>query len=736
MSKDGGSSTRTNPADAATDKRSAVALAKVANSQPDAAQDGKADEGDKPKDAEVAAEHKVDVKKLSEEQLKDIIYLKAGKAAGKERYDANKKPPLARDPKKTDPAEDTEYDFETWESAKQQLEKLEVQHDEGAADGLVGTPSVDPDEGEDENEPKYDDGKWERSRVGGVGVSSNNASRAERGAADDKVDAAQTKVDEIAETKGHHGRGAANRQLAQAGAAKDKVYDKTKDPLGDDKKKIEKDEQTEAREHAAEQKEAIDKLKLSQAAFEAAQRKVENPATGEGANEKNAQAKADAAKAKADLQAALDHAKQVGADRGPVGKAYDAIKKNTEVEMGGALITKAATTGNHGLYNEKHDGTPGVLGTTTEGETNVLSARADAKARLGVSNGAITAEAAVGGKATLVDVKEQWKWEMPGHFLGEAVNFRLFFEVAGMIGVEAHAQLKANVGKMNPKEPKIDMNAVSAGVDGFAGMKASLSVGTAFEWQKQNVEAYQAKTEQAGKVIVDLIIVRGQPAALLGFLLRQTNGDVAAKNIMAHLMKWGQAGTVPLAAIEAVIEGSLGIGAQAHASIGLRGGHFDFMTQANATWGVGVGGKVKVSLDVIEGPKFALITLGELRPVAIKFAQEEVQKGIDTGANFVNGMIQGISDWWHSKDKAHELVKNKVPSVLPAAKNVEVIQALFGWYCKEEDQFAIVDVMLEMSKRGQIDAIPAAVKQQIMEKTDGNQHRLAAHMMGWQPWKS
>ena len=582
---------RTSAVDAAKNQKSAVALATVANTP------GKEGENDKPKDGEIKAEHKVDVGKLSEEQLKDVIYLKGGKAAGKERYNANSKPPLARDPKKDNPAEDSEYDFETWESAKQRLEQIEVEHDDGAADGLVGRSRIDPDEGQGENEPKYDDGKWERSKVGGVSVSSNNASRAERKVADAKVDASQTKVDEIAETKGHHGRGAANRQLAQATTAQTAVYDKTKDPLGDDKKKIEKDEKAEGIARVAEQKEAIDKLKLSEAAYEAAQRKVANPATGDGATEKNEHAKAEAAKAKADLQAAVEHAKEVGADRGPIGKAVDAIKKNTEVEMGGDVFTKAATTGNHGLYNEKHDGAPGALGSTTEGETNVLSARGDAKAHLNVGPDHITAEAAVGGKATLVDVKEQWKWEMPGKFLGEAVNFKLFFEVAGMIGVEAHAQLKANVGKMNPKEPKIDMNAVSAGVDGFAGMKASLSVGAAFEWQKQNVEAYQGKTAEAGKVIVDLICATNPP---LGFLLRQMNGDVAAKNIMDHLMKWGQAGTVPLAAIEAVIEGSLGIGAQAHASIGLRGGQFDFMTQANATWGVGVGGKVKVSLDVVE----------------------------------------------------------------------------------------------------------------------------------------
>jgi hypothetical protein len=362
----------------------------------------------------------------------------------------------------------------------------------------------------------------------------------------------------------------------------------------------------------------------------------------------------------------------------------------------------------------------------------LLSARADAKAKLGVGKDGINAEASVGAKAVLVEARENWSWEMPGHFMGEAVNSKLFFEVSGMIGAEAHAKLKANLGAMKPKEPKLDMNQVSAGVDGFAGMKAKVGVGAAFEWQKQGADAYKQKTMASGKVIIDLLTAMNPP---LGYILRHMDADVAAGKLMQNLMQWGKSGTVPLAAIEASIEGSAGIGGTAQASIGMKDGMFDFTTQANATFGVGLGGSVKVSLDCVEGPKFALITMGELRPIAIKFAEDKVKQGIALGTGFVSGITESISSWWHSKDRAHEGVKARVFEVLPADKNAELIDNLFGWYCCEEDQNAIIEVLQGMQRHGQLGAMSAELKQKIMSRTDAAAHRKAASIMGWQAWK-
>ena len=657
-------------------------------------------------------EHKegahLDLHSLGEEQIRDIVFFRAGKAGkneGKERYDAGHKP---RNPKPGEPTEDMEYDFETWEHAKHRLEELEIQG-----------------EGAEETEFNVKSGTL-------FSRSTNNESRSERREADERLGAAKDKVAEKEAEKGHYQIGAAKRAENQAEKNQDKVYEKTKDPVGEAKEKAEKDEKDEKAKLATERVEALADVKKSQAAYQAALDRLAHPAKGPGSTELNEEAKAEAIKAKLEMKAALETAEKVGANDGVLKKAWDKLAEHTELEMSGDLVNVVKTTGDKEVWGERHDSTSHGFTPGTEVETHLLSARADAKANLGISKNGLNAEASVGGKAVLVEAKEQWKWEMPGHFMGEAVNTRLFFQVSGMIGAEAHARLKANVGKLNPKEPKLDMNQVSAGVDGFAGMKASVGVGAAFEWEKLGAESYKQKTANAGKVIVDLVSALNPP---LGFLLRQMDADTAAGKMMQFLMNWGKSGTVPLAAIEATIEGSAGIGGTAQASIGMHGGHFDFVANANATFGVGLGGKVKVSLDVVEGPKFALITMGELRPIAIKFAEEKVKQGIELGSGFINDVTHAISDWWHTKDRAHEAVRAKVPEILPGPKNIAMIDALFGWYCTEEDQLAIVEVLLSMQRHGQIGSITGDFSMKILSKLDGAHHRKAAQLMGAKSWK-
>jgi hypothetical protein len=67
--------------------------------------------------------------------------------------------------------------------------------------------------------------------------------------------------------------------------------------------------------------------------------------------------------------------------------------------------------------------------------------------------------------------------------------------------------------------------------------------------------------------------------------------------ILEWVVDWGQPGTVPLVGIEGEGSASAGVGGEANAAIGLRGGVFEFSANASTTWGVGLGGKVKVMLD-------------------------------------------------------------------------------------------------------------------------------------------
>ncbi|MCX5746409.1 MAG: hypothetical protein NT062_28360, partial [Proteobacteria bacterium] len=180
----------------------------------------------------------LDLHALGEEQIRDVVFFRGktwlsptqsvdradGALAGLQRYDGK----TPRRPKADAPDQDQDYDHELWHHAMHRLEEIAIQSEAG---------------GEVEYHQR-------------VGVSTNNASRAERREADEKLSSAKERVEEKENTKGHAGIGAAKRAENRADKERDKVYDKTRDPLGEAKEKAENAEEHEKTKTAAEQREA------------------------------------------------------------------------------------------------------------------------------------------------------------------------------------------------------------------------------------------------------------------------------------------------------------------------------------------------------------------------------------------------------------------------------------------------------------------------------------------------
>lgn len=404
------------------------------------------------------------------------------------------------------------------------------------------------------------------------------------------------------------------------------------------------------------------------------------------------------------------------------------VKDHTEVK--GNVVDKKTTLaqGDVALMSEKHKDAKGPLGASRTGETNLLHAGGKVTASGSIGKDGIKADLTAEGKATLVDVQEKWEWKFPFNFLGEDVTASLYLMAKGMIGAEAKAQLKANVKGLNPKEPKIDENAVMAGVDAFAGAKLQLGVGAALEWHKKPAKTYQAKLGQSAQALIKLITAVNPP---LGWLLNSLGGEQATHQLLEWLFEWGSQGKTPLLGIEAMGEGSAGIGVKANAAIGLRGGKFEFQAQANVTFGVGLGGKVKVMLDAVEGPKLAVLCLGEFMPIAEKFAKEQVDKAIAKGLMFAEGVWDAIWEWFGADDKVREMVANGAHRVLGWKERAQMINTLLDGWTGEEDQDAVMQILRFSQRKGDMwSVLSEATPDDILSDLDGAQDTEARRLMG------
>ena len=394
-------------------------------------------------------------------------------------------------------------------------------------------------------------------------------------------------------------------------------------------------------------------------------------------------------------------------------------------EMKGTLVKKEASASGAVFGDDKAKESEGPLGAKRVSKHAALSGEAKAAAEVTLGKDGLQADASAEAKASLVDLQERWEWRFPFEALGEAAEATLYLFAKGNVGAEAKAKLSANVKALSPKSPKLDENELMAGVGVFAGAKVQLGVGAAYEWKKKDLKSYAGKLQKSATAIIKLISAVNPS---LGWLFKQMGGAEAAEQLLEWLFSWGATGKVPLIGVEAMGEGSAGVGAQAMAKAGIKGGKLDFMAKANATWGLGLGGMVKVMLDVVEGPKYAILCLGELLPMAEKYASEQMDKAIAAGLSGVTALW----DWLSADDKAREAVANGAHKVLGAKERGEMIKTMMSGFCGDADEDAIVAILRFSKGKGDLWSVVrhAGGKDDILWALDGAQDTAAVKILG------
>ncbi|MCO4762569.1 MAG: hypothetical protein KC502_13745 [Myxococcales bacterium] len=416
-----------------------------------------------------------------------------------------------------------------------------------------------------------------------------------------------------------------------------------------------------------------------------------------------------------------------GADDGKTQSKTQKVKKwlgdNSDVK--GEIVKKEVSASATMFGDDKAQTSEGPLGAKRISKHSALSAEAKATAEVGIGKDGLKAEASAEAKAQLVDLQERWEWNFPFELLGEKTEATLYLFAKGTVGAEAKAQISANVKALSPKSPKLDENEIMAGVGGFAGAKVQLGVGAAYEWKKKPLASYAGKLKKSAKAIIRLITA-ANPA--LGWVLKQLDGDEAAAQMLEWLFSWGATGKVPLVGIEAMGEGSAGIGAQAMVKAGIKGGKLDFMAKANATFGLGLGGMVKVMLDIVEGPKYAVLLLGELLPMAEKYAREQIDRAIQSGLD----TIGALWDWLSADDKAREAVANGAHKVLGVKERGKMIKTMMSGYCGDADEDAILTILKNAKGRGDLWRVVVAAggSSDILWALDGAQDTAARKVLG------
>ncbi len=427
------------------------------------------------------------------------------------------------------------------------------------------------------------------------------------------------------------------------------------------------------------------------------------------------------------LEAKKKESETEDAEGGDQPSRTDKAKKwlGDHTEAKGSLIKKEVSAGGSVFGDQAATESEGPLGSTRVSKYSALSGEAKAGVDVAIGKDGLQAEASAEAKATLVDFQERWEWRFPFELLGEETEATLYMFAKGMVGAEAKAQISANVKALSPKSPKIDENEVMAGVNAFAGAKLSLGVGAAYEWKKKAHKAYAPKLKKSARAIMDLVYI-ANPA--LGWILDQLSAEEAAVQLLDWLFEWGAQGKVPLLGIEAMGEGSAGVGVQAMAKAGIKGGKLDFMAKANATWGLGLGGQVKVMLDVVEGPKYAVICLGELMPMVKQYTREQLDKAVQAGIGFVGD----IWSWLSADDKVREAVGKGVHKVADVKQRGEMIKTLMSGWCADEDEDAICDIVEVSKKRGDMWAviIAAGGSSEIKWALDGAQDTRFRKIIG------
>lgn len=401
----------------------------------------------------------------------------------------------------------------------------------------------------------------------------------------------------------------------------------------------------------------------------------------------------------------------------------------TEKETVLLQATGSATFVDESVVGDSWHNAETIGGGTTSGSYDVLGVEAGGDSKAEITTDGAKAHAAVTAKAQLVAWKQKWEWETPPlSILGEDFTATFFVSVDAFVGAEARAQITAQIekskgGRTIPGDEILagmdtqttqtadggtqttatgPTAAVDASAGVFAGAKLRLGAGLAGNWVKKPQSAYERKVSDNIGSMIDGIAA-SVPG--LGWVVKKVGADQIVKSLLEKVLTWGAAGATPILGVEGTAEGSLGVGAQVAAKVGFKGGKFSMEFGANATWGVGLGAKVSVTIDAIEGVKLALVVGGEL----YKYARDWVSEKAADFSGWASGVWDSIMGWFSADDKVREMVANDVHKCVDASKRAEMLRTLMGGWTGGDDEQAMMSILRYSKAAGDLGQVTAIV---------------------------
>ena len=269
------------------------------------------------------------------------------------------------------------------------------------------------------------------------------------------------------------------------------------------------------------------------------------------------------------------------------------IKENTEVTTKLVEVQKDwnAGIGKEGKA-EKHLG--GGVKASAEGELSTLKADAKAGVYYDPKKG-LKVGGSAGAKYTLAGGNAKITAGPYGFNLGgEKMQSEFTVGVSAAVLAEANGELNINAMKSG-EGAGLKIEAGSEGkVSAFAGGKAGVEAGAKLDWGKQ--ADYRSKVESYTR---DLI--REYLGSYTDYVPDFMFGEFA--EYFASIVI-GEGGWKNLAAVKGGLEGTAGIGGEAAYNLGLSGGRIKCSGKLQGTVGLGLGGKVSVDLDALDGVRF------------------------------------------------------------------------------------------------------------------------------------
>lgn len=415
------------------------------------------------------------------------------------------------------------------------------------------------------------------------------------------------------------------------------------------------------------------------------------------------------------------------------------------------VIDKRTRLAHAAWYEDEFKDQEGFLGSKAKGSTQVgsVDAHGQVKANFGPESASVNAN--VSAKAALLDFTRRWEWDTdPFTIAGEKLTGRFYLFVSGMIGAEAAAHIDANVKLLKGKK-EADPDALLAGTglevdpatgkakeakkslggeakasaNAFVGAKATLGAGLAAYWDRKDVSEYGAQIAGAAEALfVPLYAVN--PG--LAWIAEQAGGVEFAEKMIHKFFDWaGAAAKVNLMGIEALVEGSVGIGGKVEAAVGFQHGKLTLTAAASGTVGVGLGSTVRINLDLLEGARFALIVGGVFEPAARKWVEQKVAELSDD----IGDLVDGILDWFSADDKVRDAVAHRAHELVGPAERAKMIETMLSGFTGDDDEQAILTILEFSRKKGDLQQVLAIVPaDDILWDLDGEEDTKARKILG------